>query len=321
MRVPRDQSRGRIRDRILQKRERLALEQSKQVPWKQLAQAVEEYTDWQVFGLWLRAVVDAARGIPAVAAEELNGRVPQFVFHTQTLSASSQTSTGGFGLDVWQSFSLFVEKEKFSEAERNGWLDAIRHFSSMSLRSMQAWAHWESIDCSWRANPPQAYPDYTFWERQVASVERLSNVDSLAQRVFDAVRRLPSPQWHDLLRGFSESMAFLIWLELTIEIAGPKSSVASKELASRFPGFPMPRRPGARTLVRALNEWLVAQLLGTSDNEETLEALSFHVRNHPEYPAILRYASRCHSKWREAPPDHLPSFEEWRASASEFAEK
>jgi hypothetical protein len=321
MRVPRDQYRGRIRDRVLQKRERLALEQSKRVPWKQLAQVVEEYTDWQVFGLWLRAVAEAAHGIPPVAAEELDARIPQFVFHTQTPSTASETATGGVGLDVWQEFSLFVEKEKFSESERDGWLDAVRHFSSMSLRSMQAWAHWEAADRGWRANPPQAYPDYSLWERQVAGVERLSNIESLAQRVLDAVRKLPGPEWRNLLRRFSELMAFLIWLELIIEIDGPKSSLASHELTNRFPGFSAPRRSGARTLVRALNQWVMEQLLGISDKEEILEALSFHVRNHPEYPAMLQYASRCHSDWRAAPPDHLPSFDEWRAAATEFAEK
>jgi len=320
MRVPRDQHRGRIRDRVLQKRERLALEQSKRIPWKQLAQAVEEYTDWQVFGLWLRALVEAARGIPAVAAEELNARIPRFVSHTPTPSRASDTSTCGAGLDIWQQFSLFVEKEKFSDSEREGWLDAIRHFSSMSLRSMQAWAHWEAVDRDWRATPPQAYPDYSLWKHQVAGVERLSNIESPAQRVLDAVRRLPDPEWKNLLRRFSESMAFLIWLELIIEIDGPKSSIASKELTSRFPGFSAPRRSGARTLVRALNQWAMKHQLDISDNEETLEALSFHVRNHPEYPALLQYASRCHSDWRGAPPDHLPSFEEWRAAASEFAE-
>jgi len=48
-------------DRVRQQTERRALEQ-----------AGEKYTDWQVFTLWLRAVVDAAGGIPAIVAERWN---------------------------------------------------------------------------------------------------------------------------------------------------------------------------------------------------------------------------------------------------------
>ena len=66
--MERDQRGGSLIDRVRQQTERRALEQAKRVPWKRLAEAADEYTDWQVFTLWLRAVVEAAGSIPAMIA-------------------------------------------------------------------------------------------------------------------------------------------------------------------------------------------------------------------------------------------------------------
>src|SRR5208283_2375587 len=74
MPVERNQRGGSPIDRVRQQTERRALEQAKRVPWKRLAEAADEYTDWQVFTLWLRAVVEAAKCIPAMVEHELESR-------------------------------------------------------------------------------------------------------------------------------------------------------------------------------------------------------------------------------------------------------
>ena len=66
-------------DRVRQQTERRALEQAKRVPWKRLAEAADEYTDWQVFTLWLRAVVEAAGSIPAMVVQEMESRTPRLL--------------------------------------------------------------------------------------------------------------------------------------------------------------------------------------------------------------------------------------------------
>ena len=77
--MQRSQRGGSIIVRVRQQTERRALEQARRVPWKRLAEAAEEYTDWQVFTLWLRAVVEAAGNIPAMVAEEMESRTPQLL--------------------------------------------------------------------------------------------------------------------------------------------------------------------------------------------------------------------------------------------------
>ena len=50
---------------------------------------------------------------------------------------------GGPGARTWEDVSRWTEMNFFIAAKQAGWLDAVRYFSSMSLRSMQAWSHWE----------------------------------------------------------------------------------------------------------------------------------------------------------------------------------
>ena len=142
-------------DRVRQQTERRALEQAKRVPWKRLAQAADEYTDWQVFTLWLRAVVDAAGSVPAMVAQEMESRTPRLLECIRPDVEAAVKNGDGPGARIWQDVSQWAEMNVFIGAKRAGWLDAVRYYSSMSLRSMKAWSHWENIDRRWRVAPPR----------------------------------------------------------------------------------------------------------------------------------------------------------------------
>ena len=122
-------------------------------------------------------------------------------------------------------------------AKGEGWLDAIQYFSSVSLRSMQAWSHWEQTDEQWRGAPPRQFPTYSRWNRDVAAVTRLSNPDATAQHFLDTIRGIPDAEWGQLLSGFSDLIAFSLWMELVLHMEGPTSGLASNELANRYGGF------------------------------------------------------------------------------------
>src|ERR1035441_4688787 len=136
-------------DRVRQQTERRALEQAKRVPWKRLAEAADEYTDWQVFTLWLRAVVEAAGSIPAMVVQEMESRTPRLLERSRPDVEAAVKNGDGPGTRIWQDVSLWAEMNVFIAAKRGGWLDAVRYYSSMSLRSMQAWSHWENVDKEW----------------------------------------------------------------------------------------------------------------------------------------------------------------------------
>src|ERR1017187_8997188 len=72
----RNQRGGNLIDRVHHQTELRALEQARRVPWQRLAAVADEYTEWEVFGLWVRAVVEAPGGIRAMVAKEMESRAP-----------------------------------------------------------------------------------------------------------------------------------------------------------------------------------------------------------------------------------------------------
>ena len=172
MPMQRSQRGGSLIVRVRQQTERRALEQARRVPWKRLAEAAEEYTDWQVFTLWLRAVVEGAGNIPAMVAEEMESRTPQLLGRIRPAVEAAIKNGNGAGSRIWQDVSGWAETNVFTDAARAGWLDAVRYFSSVSLRSMKAWSHWEDIDRRWRVATPQHFPNYERWQREVCRWRR-----------------------------------------------------------------------------------------------------------------------------------------------------
>jgi hypothetical protein len=312
---------GKLADRVRNQTEIRALEQAKRVTWKRLAAAADEYTDWQVFGLWLRAVVDAAGSVPAMVAREMESRTPQLLARISPDLDAAAGIDGGPGAKVWQDVGLWAEINVFIAAKQARWLDAIRYFSSMSLRSMKAWSYWESIDKQWRQSTPKQFPSYTQWQCEVAAVTRLSNPDSTAQQVLASVQELSEAEWSHLLSRFTDLMAFSLWMELVLDIEGPTSVLVSTELGERHRGFSFPRGTrGSKEVVRALNGWALKHELAVAGQKQMLAALSFHVSHHPAYPAMRRYALRCHDAWPDERPRYLPSFVEWREAADAYIE-
>jgi hypothetical protein len=317
---PRQQNQrgGNLVDRVRDQTERRALEQARRVPWKRLAAAADEYTEWQVFTLWLRAVVEEAKGVPDVVAQEVESRTHQLLGHIRSEIEAAMTNGSGAGARIWQDVSQWAEANVFITAKRAGWLDAVRYFSSVSLRSMKAWSHWERIDQQWRVATPKQFPTYAEWQCDVAAVSRLSNPDT-AQHLLDSVRATSEVVWTRLLCGFSDLIAFSLWMELVLDIEGPASGLASKELGERYVGFSLPGAAiGSKEAVRALNEWVLAHGLAIADQEKLLAALSFRVSHHTAYHAMRRYASHCHDAWLDEYSSHLPAFEEWRETADAY---
>lgn len=319
--VKRNQRGGTLVDRVRGQTAVRALEQAKRVTWKRLAAAADEYTDWQVFGLWLRAVVEAAGSIPPVVAQEMESRAPQFLERIRPDLEAVVKNGGHLGARVWEDVSLWAETNIFVAAKQAGWLDAVRYFSSMSLRSMKAWSHWERIDRQWRDATPKQFPIFTQWQYEVAAVVRVSNPASTAQQVLDSVQGVSEAEWKHLLHRFADLMAFSLWLELVLDIEGPTSGLVFAELAERYRGFSLsPDAKNSKEAVRAMNGWALKHALAIAGQKQMLAALSFHVSYHPAYLAMRSYALHCHDVWPDECPRRLPSFVEWREAADGYIE-
>ena len=320
--MPRQQNQhgGKLMDRVRRQTQRRALEQAKRVPWKRLAAAADEYTEWQVFSLWLRAAVEAAKSVPAMVVQEMEFRAPQLLGRILSDVGAAVTSGSGPGARAWQDVSQWVDVKVFGTVKREGWLEAVRYFSSMSLRSMKAWSLWEQTDEQWRVATPKRVPTYAQWQCEVAAVTRLSNRDDMAQHLLDSIRGVPEAEWGRLLTGFSDLIAFSLWMELVLDIEGPNSELASNELGRRYGGFAS--RPGnrvqrSRSVTQRLGDRAYARYCQPG---HLLAALSFHVSHHPAYCAIRGYALHCHDVWRDECVGHPPTYVEWREAADAYFE-
>jgi len=107
------------------------LAEARKVPWRILADAADEYTEWQVFTLWLRAVLDACEALPAEVALEVEKRSPALLTRVVPQFAEN---VAPHGLRVWEEVTDWSEANVFAEAKREEWLNAIRYFSSQSLQ-------------------------------------------------------------------------------------------------------------------------------------------------------------------------------------------
>lgn len=298
-----------------------ALDQARRVPWRRLAEAADEYTNWHIFTLWLRAVVDAARAIPEIVETELENRAPHALEPMRTQVMAALRTANRPGARLWSDMSQWVETNVFLAAKTESWLDAVHYFSSVSIRSMKAWAHWERTEEDWQKVLPAKFPTYEEWRTDVDSVNKLSNPESVCQQVVDAMNRVPPQNWKELETGFFDLTVFSLWMELVIEFSGPNSSMVKQQLHARYKGFESADDLSeSKVNVRALNEWALSHQLREAKQRQLMPALSYQVRNHPRYHALRRYAQHCYQAWQEISPPNMPSFEEWIRAGAQYVE-
>src|SRR5437016_12193643 len=113
----RHQRDGNLIDRVRHQTELRALEQARRVTWRRLAAVADEYTEWQVFGLWVRAVVEATGGIPAMVAHEMESRTPLLLAGIGPDLDAAVRNGSGFGARIWEDVTLWAEMSFFHRRE------------------------------------------------------------------------------------------------------------------------------------------------------------------------------------------------------------
>jgi len=313
--------RGRLAQRVWRQVERRALDQAMRVPWKRLAESADQYTEWHIFTLWLRAVVDAACTIPEIVETELEIRAPGLVEAARSGLGTASKLAKLPGEILWQNVSQWAEANIFLSAKTENWLDAIHYFSSLSIRSMKAWAHWETIDALWRTASPAAFPSYEKWRSDVECAFKLSNPKGVCQQVLDAMSRVAPRRFNELEAGFFDLTVFCFWMELVLQTYGPNLLILHQEILSRYKRFESPDDLlDPKMSVHALSEWVLSHQLMEAREQQIMAALSYQVKNHPRYHAFRRYAQHCHQAWQRTLPAPLPSFGRWTLVGDQYAD-
>ena len=294
--------------------QKIALDEARCVPWPQLMQFVEESLRWEVFVLWIRAVANAAKGVPPVVEQELETRIPGFLARVR----EELESADEVGERAWNLVGAWIDTHVLLQPKMEGWLNAVNFYSSRTMTCMKAWAHWERMSDEWKANPPERWPSHERWQNDVAAVAQLPNPAGEPQRILDAMLSVPPAEWERMLFAYRDVVIFAVWMELTLDLEGPQSPIVARALAEQYPGFAFGGGDLPSTdAVRELHAWVISNVV-CPQSDEVMGALTWHIKHHPEYYAIREYAIECHDLWSSECPTHPPAFREWRNKADQY---
>jgi hypothetical protein len=273
-------------------------QQSLRAPWRHFSDACTEMVQWRSFALWVRAIIDAERGLPDWLREHIDERCPGFVVNrTKPVAYDS----------IWVDLSAWADEHVFDAARCGGWLEALHFYSGRDPRSEQVWNQWTRVESAWRACRPHAYPSFDKWHR-----EALSNCAAAEEGAAAHVKE------------YIEWEAFAFWTRLIAESAGEMPTGLVSVLDRRCPGFveSLPGKSDMRAgfstrLWRDLLAWIEGRHFAPPD----LDAVRAAARTHIRGERIAAYWAYCSSRWKAKPPSPYPEFDEWLREADAFVTK
>lgn len=125
--------------------------------------AQREYLAWEAFSLWVRAILNVEERPPAWMLEILRKGCPGFLQPEERYRRPRRWQSGPLPLRLLE----WIHNHIFSDAKREGWLDALIFHTVRNPRSQRTWAYWEQCEGEWRRKRPRAYPSFEEWSRAV----------------------------------------------------------------------------------------------------------------------------------------------------------
>jgi len=148
------------------------VQSSKRVSIERLAAEVERYVDWEAFAYWARSPLVEGGGLPPEVERELQARCPGFLDQDQGLRGNDPPGKP----QSWVRLLAWGEEQFFSNAKKEGWLDAVLFHAAnhpRKVRTSEYWAHWDN---QWSRDPKAPYPSFDKWRKDADDyVEEASN--------------------------------------------------------------------------------------------------------------------------------------------------
>lgn len=282
---------------------REAINQLLQVPWGRFRKAYEEYPRWQALALWAEAVIEAEGGRrPSSLLATLKKRCPGFIARR-----SRSEQSGPLALH----FLEWVHTNRFSDAKRQGWLDALIFYGVRHPLSRGAWAYWEHCEKGWNRKRPAPFPSFERWWRSALQWPLCESASCSA--VAAALER------------YLDWEALTLWLRpLFFGSTGlPRDALSA--LKSRCPRISnlndLITRRGGKTrsslwhrVMKVGNDRFLAQ----AGDEGWLSGLLEQVRSHPWHVRLETYAAHWKREWTGSGTLPYPSLRQWEQSAAQY---
>ena len=292
--------------------EHRAMQEALLVPWHQLAEGADAFTEWHVVILWVRIISETANQLPAIVRSVLQSRCPGFL--------ESLTREQNDNLPIWKSLEDWVVGHVFSNAITEGWFGALMYYSYKDLRTEQAWTTWERTNADWRNGPPQRWPTLEEWTAEVLATRTLANGETEKARAVQALWRVEKERLARAVADLLESRALALWVDSVSEPAQPLTAAVLTELSSKCPtNFASCfEARWARSMFYRLARLGDSKWRAVARSEGWYSALRYRVVHHPRYQRLIHYNQRCHDEWSLARPNAFPSFAEWLEAADSY---
>jgi len=144
-----------------------------------------------------------------------------------------------------------------------------------------------------------------------------------SQHLAEFQRRSVAPQrLSEAISNYIEWQAFAYWVRSIRDAEGRISPMMKATLEVRCPGFlalPSRRREAPVSWWFRLISWIDEHIFGYAKAEGWSHALGYYAVRDSRYDQIESYWRHCEQTWKCSRPTALPTFEEWREAAIDFA--
>jgi hypothetical protein len=123
------------------------------------SQAIEEYTEWQAFALWVRTIEEAEGELPPHTAEALRNRCPGFL-ECESEYRETHPQEPPF---LWMRLIEWIHRNVFRYAQDEGWFHALGFYALREARLKRLMEYWRQCEAEWKSNRPGNYPSFNEW--------------------------------------------------------------------------------------------------------------------------------------------------------------
>jgi len=136
-----------------------------------LADAVARYMDYEALAYWARPALEQRADLPAEVADEVERRCPGYLDTRRTTRGKAPIGSA----QDWESLMLWVGDHCFSNAQQEGWFDAILVQVRNHPRAIRTMEYADHCDEVWSSERPSPYPSFEDWRREADSYFDLDN--------------------------------------------------------------------------------------------------------------------------------------------------
>ncbi len=294
-----------------------ALQQSLLVPWRRLEESAAEYTDWHIFGLWVRTFAERGERLPEIVSSALRARCPGFLER----QAGWQEQRLNDRHLMWHALEEWIASHVFAEAKRQGWFEAVMYYAYKDLRVEQAWSLWARTNDALSPKGPTSWPTLKEWIEQVSRTYSLTQPAGVNARVLEALAKVEPARLRRAVWDSLESRALVLWMACICKPGQSLDDLTLEGLQRRCPGFLVPSgdRPlWDRSMFYRLIRFAEADWRVSAHSEGWGAALRYHVRNHPRFHRLIHCVQRCQDEWIHVLPNSPPPFDQWLRTADEY---